>query len=356
MKITAMETYLVQTPLTESYTIAYDTIDSVTNIFMRLETGSGITGYGCAAPDLAVTGETPEGVLEACDNIILPTIKGRDPLQMARLMEELKSLLKSHPSTAAMLDMALWDILGKTAGLPVYKLLGGYRDSMPTSITIGIMPVDETVEKALDFVKQGFRVLKIKGGSNVETDILRVVKVREAVGEDIRLRFDANQGYSVEQAVEFARGAAAVNIELLEQPTPRDKPLLLGEVKKRQNIPVMADESLMSMEDAFFLAVNGLVDMINIKLMKVGGISEAVRINAVARAAGQKVMAGCMDESALAISAGLQFSLGFPNVAYVDLDGHLDLTDDPARGTVSLKNGILYPSDRPGLGVEDLQL
>jgi L-alanine-DL-glutamate epimerase-like enolase superfamily enzyme len=221
---------------------------------------------------------------------------------------------------------------------------------MKTSITIGIMPVKETVQKAVELVQKGFKSLKIKGGSNVESDIERIIKVRETVGEKIEIRFDANQGYTVEQSLKFCESTRPAKLELLEQPTPRGKPDLLSRVTKGVSIPVMADESLMGLLDAFRLARRDLVDMVNIKLMKCGGISVALHINGVARAANLEAMVGCMDEAALSIAAGLHFALARPNVMYADLDGHLDLADDPSDGTVILKNGILYPRSDPGLG------
>ncbi len=339
-------------PLRVPYTIAYETISSADNVFLRIETDKGITGHGCAAPDLQITGETTKTVLKACEAIITPNLKGVDPLRIAFQMSKILKPLKTQPSARALVDMALYDILGKAAGLPVYKLLGGFRTSIKTSITIGILPVKETVQKAEAFIQQGFKSLKIKGGRDVETDIERIIKVREAVGKAIEIRFDANQGYTLEGSLHFFKATRSAKLELIEQPTPKGKPNLLGRVTQNVPIPIMADESLMNLRDAFRLARRELVDMVNIKLMKCGGISEALHINAVARAASLEVMVGCMDESALGIAAGLHFALARPNVLYADLDGHLDLIDDPSAGTVILKNGILYPKPTAGLGFE----
>lgn len=354
MKITQIEAWIVRMKLREPYTIAYETVSSADNVFLRIETNTKITGYGCAAPDLQVTGETVESVIEVCEGVIKPVLKNSDPLRIAFLVEKLKGPLHKHSSAMAMVDMALYDILGKVAGLPVYKLLGSFRRQIKTSYTIGILPVKETVNRAKEIVKAGFKSLKIKGGRDASADIERILKVREAVGKHIEIRFDANQGYNLEESMRFVEATRSARLELIEQPTPVGNPDLLGRVTRNVHIPVMADESLMNLLDAFRLARRGLVDMVNIKLMKCGGISEALHINAVARAANLEVMVGCMDEAALSIAAGLHFALARPNVVYADLDGHLDLIDDPTAGTVILKKGILYPKSDPGLGIDKL--
>jgi L-alanine-DL-glutamate epimerase-like enolase superfamily enzyme len=352
MKIASLEAWSVSMKLSEPYTIAYESIQEATNIFLRIETDKGIIGYGCSAPDLQITKETPESVMQGLKDIVPPLIKGSDALRASMLLERLTPALQSQPSTLAAVDMALHDILGKACGLPLWKVLGGFRDRIKTSVTIGILPETETVSRAKERLAQGFRCLKIKGGIDVESDIAKILKVREAVGKDIELRFDANQGFTVEQALQFFEGTRKANLELIEQPTPEGQPDLLGRVTNSVQIPIMADESLMTLRDAFRLARRDLVDMVNVKLMKVGGIGVAVQINAVARSAGLEVMVGCMDEAALSIAAALHFALSRPNVAYADLDGHLDLIDDPTQGAVILRNGILHPTNLPGLGFD----
>ncbi len=349
MRILAAEAWRVDMPLCEPYAIAYESVDRAANVFLRLDAGTHI-GWGCAAPDGPVTGETPGGTLAALAGDAAAVLRGADPLRPSALLHRLGPVLRDRPAARAAVDMALWDLVGRRAGLPLWRLFGGYRLRIRTSVTIGILDEPSTVERALAYTGRGFRCLKLKGGLDPAGDAARVLRVREAVGPGVELRFDANQGYTVEQSLAFVEAARRARLSLIEQPTPRAELEQLGRVTAGAPVRIMADESLMSLRDAFRLTRRDLADMVNVKLMKVGGLSEALKIAAVAQAAGWEVMVGCMDEAALAIAAGLHFALARRGVRYADLDGHLDLRDDPSDGAVRLRDGWLYPTEAPGLG------
>jgi len=350
MKITSIEHFKLEMPLAIPYTIAYETITKTTNIILKLNTDKGVSGWGCAAPDKEVTGETAEDVTKNIEAFAEGLLLNQSPFRIARITHQLKQICPGASSTLAMIDMALHDLLARKAKLPLYQLLGGFRTEIPTSITIGILPLSETIDQAKYFLTKGFTILKLKGGLNVDEDIEKVLKLREKYGDKFLLRFDANQGYTSAGAIEFINKTKSANIEILEQPTSQKKEERLGEVTQKVDVPVMADESIKTLKDAFRLASNELIDMVNIKIMKVGGILESQHINSVAKAAGMEVMVGCIDECALGISAGLHFALSRPNIEYADLDGHLDLLEDPFTDLFKLNGGILYPSQVPGLG------
>ncbi len=351
MKIVRVEAEIIALSLDTPYQIAYESVSRVTNLLIRIHTNCRTVGFGVAAPDIHITGESAQPALALIQDVVDCELRGKDPLRPAWLMQRLAEPLAKWPSVRGGVNMALYDIMGKTAGMPLFKLLGGFRDRMVTSITIGILPEADTVRVAQEHVRQGFRALKLKGGRNVEEDISRTLRVRDAVGPRIAIRFDANQGYTLEEAIRLVDGTRRAKLEIFEQPTPKGALDLLGRVTRRVSVPVMADESLLNLRDALRLAKGDLADMVNIKLMKVGGIQEASAIDAVARSAGLEAMVGCMDELALGIAAGLAFACGRPNVVYADLDGHIGLMGDPTSASVTLKNGILYPSREPGLGL-----
>ncbi|MEZ4321594.1 MAG: dipeptide epimerase [Myxococcota bacterium] len=354
MKIVRVEIHRLPLKLREPYTIAYETIDHVENVLVKLVTDGPHVGIGVSAPDHGVTGETVEASHTAFTDIVEPLLVGSDALRRSVVMEDLHDRLADHPATRAAVDMALHDLLGKAAGLPVWRLLGGFRASIPTSVTLFIEDADTTVRRAREFVDQGFMALKIKGGRDVGDDIDRVKAVRAAVGPDIELRFDANQGFDPDTARTFYRSTIDAGVAMIEQPTPAASLGELRSVSHSVSLPVMADESILSLADAFLFARGDAMDMVNLKLAKVGGLDAAMMINGVARAAGLEVMVGCMDEAALSIASGLAFALSRRNVEYADLDGHLDLLDDPTAGTVRLDRGVLSPLDLPGFGLADL--
>lgn len=355
MKITHISFERLDLKLSDPYTIAYETIDRTSNFILKVETDGKIVGYGCAAPDPVVTNESPSDVTNAIKNIIIPYLLGKDPFTYALLLLELKELLGKRSSALAMVDLALFDIMSKKAEVPLYKFLGGFRNSIATSITIGIMSIEETLSYANEFVKQGFTILKIKGGSNLEEDIAKMRMIHEKY-PNIELRFDGNQGYSVKESVAFVKATAAIGVEIFEQPTKVEAEERLGEVMDQVNVPIMADESLKTLTDAFRLAQNERVDMVNIKLQKVGGIWVGMHINSVAKAAKLDAMVGCIDECGLGIAAGLHFALSRPNIVYADLDGHLDIIDDPYHSIFKLEKGILYPTEKYGLGFSEANL
>jgi len=347
MRIIQIEYQRLDLKLSEPYTIAYESIDRATNFILILHTDIGIIGYGCAAPDLEVTKETADEVAAAIESVITPLLHGANPFSYARILSELAPMVKS--STLAMVDSALFDLISKKADVPLYQFLGGYRNKIATSITIGILSFEETIQRAAAFVNQGFGVIKLKGGLDVETDIKKIKTLRKQHPK-LRLRFDGNQGYDLDTARYFISKIKNGEIEILEQPTSINDENFMGLLSEDTPIPVMADESLKSLKDAFRLTSKGYSDMINIKIMKVGGILAANHINSVAKAANNEVMVGCLDECALGISAGLHFALSRPNIEYADLDGHLDLLNDPFKELFHLKGGYLYPSQKPGIG------
>ena len=335
--------------LSEPYTIAYETVSKSVNFILKIETDTLHVGYGCAAPDKVVTGETPGDVEKAIVSIIIPFLKEKNAYMTANILEEFKKLLPYRTSALAMVDMALSDLMSRKFETPLYKYLGGYRHSIPTSITIGISSIEDTLKIAEEYIKQGFFILKVKGGLIVEEDIEKLTRLRENF-KDIQLRFDGNQGYTVKEAIAFFEATKHLNIEIFEQPTKEGEDTMLGQVTNKIDIPVMADESIKTLKDTFRLAQNGIIDMVNIKLMKVGGIREAIYINSVAKSAGLEAMIGCIDECGLGISAGLHFALSTKNIQYADLDGHLDLMEDPFKGLFTLHKGVLYPTNSFGLG------
>ena len=334
--------------------MAYELEEDAWNIFVRVTTADGAVGWGNACPDLEVTGETPHSILKTLKKLI-PRVEGEDALRVNRVNYIVEEVVAGNHTAKAGINLALYDILGKSSGHSVTRLLGGFKDRIQTSISIGILPLEETVAKAKEFTGRGFQVLKLKCGLDPEEDIRRAIAVREAVGRDILLRLDANQGYDVAttlRVVDALENVHGVDIELIEQPTPAGELAQLKEVTGASSVPIMADESVQSILDTFVVTAGQMADLINIKPMKTGGITGALRVNHVAQAGGIKAMVGCMSESVVSVAAGLHFACSQRNIAYADLDSHFDFERDVAKGGVAFDDGFLYPLDKPGFGLE----
>ncbi len=275
-------------------------------------------------------------------------LRDLSPLNTEYALAAIAALTENTPSARCAFDLALHDLLGLAAGLPLHRLLGGYRYRIQTSVTISLAGVRETVELARDRVRQGFRLLKIKGGLDPEEDVRWVQAVYTAF-PDLTLRLDADQGYTVQQALDVAR-ALVGKLEMLEQPTPAADLNALREVTQYSPVPVLADESLTGPASALELAGRRAAHGLSVKLATCGGLNCARQVDAIARAARLATMVGCLNEPALLIAAGLGLALSSPNVRYADLDGHFDLVDDPSRPRFRFEDGWLIATDEPGLG------
>lgn len=352
MKIVRAKAIPVELRLKEPFVIANEKTEVADNIFIRLETETGIVGWGCSAPDV-VTSETKETVLRNFE-MAKRFIVGCDPTRINLVNFALDARLAGNSSLKAGINIALYDIIGKLADMPLFRLLGGYRDKIATSVTIGLNSTDLMVKKAKRIVSERFKTIKIKCGLDVHQDIENVIAIREAVGSAIKLRLDANEGYSVEEALRIVKTLEqkGVVIEILEQPTKANYLYSLKDVANQCSVPIMADETALTLRDSVKLVKLEIADMINIKLMKIGGITNAIKANTLAELADVPVMAGCMNESMAAMAAGVHFACAFRNVEYADLDSALDFANDVARGGAKYQDGYVIPSENPGLGIE----
>jgi L-alanine-DL-glutamate epimerase-like enolase superfamily enzyme len=353
MKIKDIKVWSADLGNTKPYTIAFKTVDEVWNAFVEITLDNGITGIGAANPSEYVTGESFEQCTEALQEKNIQFLVGRDIRELNQLTFEVLQKLPKNPAARAALDIALYDAFTKHLDVPLVKYLGQKIKSLPTSNTIGIKNVTETIKEAKEYGERGFSVLKVKLGIDLEEDIERMVKLRETFGKKFVIRIDANQGYNVAQTIEFYNRTKALDIELIEQP------LKAKAIEETRTLPdeirkvIAADESLLSPQNALELVKPPLATGIfNIKLMKCGGVSQAIKIADTAQHAGVELFWGCNDESIVSITAALHVAFASSNTKYIDLDGSLDLAKDEVTGGFILKDGVMYCSDKPGLGVE----
>jgi L-alanine-DL-glutamate epimerase-like enolase superfamily enzyme len=330
------------------FRIATGASDVEDNIMVRVDSGDWF-GVGNASPS-DVTHETRESIEHFLRRASRDLV-GADETDLSAVHGAMEGIAKGNTSAKAAIDMAVYDLLGKRDDSRLFERLGGEGDgSVLTDMTIGIEDQEETVRRATAHCENGFRALKLKVGLDLVSDIKRMAAVRDAVGAGIEMRVDANQGYSVEQAVLFCEEMHTLGVVLVEQPVDADDYSGLKAVKVRSPVPIMADECLKTVADARKVAAEGVADIINIKLMKSGGIFPALEIDRVARDAGITTMIGCMGEIQQSIAAGLHFALGSDNVKFVDLDSHFSMINDPSSG-LGFEDGRLTVSDRAGLGM-----
>ncbi len=319
MKITRIHVRHENLELTRPYTIAYKSVDSVSNCIVELETDTGHIGWGAANPSKAVVGVDVNDTVTALSEDATAWLVGADVRDLHPLCRRVQQQFADQPGAAAALDMALYDLFAQHLDVPLTRYLGQCHSSMPTSITIGIKSVADTLIEAEEYVGRGFTYLKVKLGHSPKEDVERLVKLRETLGDKIMIRVDANQGYSFEQLKKFYEQTRSLNLELIEQPLPvgqtDDYQRLPADIKQR----IALDESLVTPADAARLVVPpGAGGIFNIKLMKCGGITPAREIATIARHAGVSLMWGCNDESIISIAAALHLALATSHTKYLD--------------------------------------
>lgn len=352
MKITKFKSWTENLELTRPYTIAYQTIDTVEIIFVRIDGENGLFGLGSASPADFITGESFEDCRKALKTYPEELLSGRDIRSLKKLCRDLCGKMSETPAALAAVDMALYDLMAKYLEVPLVDMLGRVHKSLPTSITIGIMSVEEALEEAQEYLDRGFRILKVKVGKSLEEDIEVLRKLREKVGGNADIRIDANQGYTITELNEFLKKTEKLDIELIEQPLKSENNKDMFSLDEKVRRKMAADESVIIPQDALDLAqLPKPFGIHNIKLMKCGGIFPAMQISEIADLTGIDIMWGCMDESIISISAALHAAFASPATKYLDLDGSFDLSRDIVKGGFVLKEGYLSVTDEPGLGV-----
>jgi L-alanine-DL-glutamate epimerase-like enolase superfamily enzyme len=353
MKIKSIKSWTADLGNTKPYTIAFKTVDEVNNAFVEITLDNGVTGIGAGNPSEYVTGEYFQSCADALKENNISFLVGRDIRELNQLTYEVWQKFPKNPAARAALDIALYDALTKYLDIPLVKYLGQKIHSLPTSNTIGIKNVEETLKEAQEYGERGFTVLKVKLGIDLQEDIERIVKLREKFGKKFVIRIDANQGYDTAKTIEFYEKTKHLDVELIEQPLPAKEIEALKKLPDHIRKIIAADESLLTPASAMELVKPPLATGIfNIKLMKCGGISQALKIADIGALEGVELFWGCNDESIISITAALHAAFACANTKYIDLDGSLDLARDVVKGGFILKDGVMTCSDKPGLGVE----
>jgi o-succinylbenzoate synthase len=357
MKITDIQLGHLSVPLKIPFKTALRTVSHVNDVLVKIHTDTGAIGYGSAAPTAEITGDTRSKITEAIQGPIKERLAGLSIEQFQDVLERLDKSLPDNPSAKAAVDIALYDLYGKFYEEPVYSLLGGCQRKLTTDITISVNDPEEMVRDSLEAVNQGFTILKLKVGTDPEKDIKRLQQVWEAVGPQIQLRLDANQGWTPQESVYVLQKVeeAGIGIEFVEQPVKGSDLEGLAFVKNRISAPLAADESVFSPEDVSKIIQMNAADIINIKLMKTGGIHIALKICDMAERAGIECMIGCMLESKVSVTAAAHLAAARSIITRCDLDAPILCREDPIEGGAQYNGDCISLSDQPGFGFKTIK-
>ena len=334
------------------FTIATGTMHFAQNILIRVHTTAGIYGVGECSAFPMIVGETQATCFEMAKDFA-KLWKDKDPLSIQERMDELDRFTAFNSTIKSAFDMALFDLAAKNAQMPLYQFLGGSKKEMETDLTIGIDEPTAMAQKAIEFKAMGVSIIKIKLGKNAKDDIERVKQIREAVGQNMILRVDANQGWNFEEAKTALIGIKDFDIEFCEQPMRVWEDGKLPELKQISPIKIMADESVYDHHDAERLIQAKACDYVNIKFAKSGGMLEAKKINTICKKNNIACMMGGMLESRVALTAFAHFAMTHDNIVFYDMDtcllGH---KVDPVIGGLNYNGFFIELPNAAGIGAE----
>ena len=351
LTIREIELYKLSIPLIEPFTTSLGVDDSADNVLVKIKTDEGITGFGECSPYMPINGESQDTCF-IVGQYFARALKGKNPLQIEECVGIMDKIIYASTSIKSAFDMALYDIASQHAGVPLYQFLGGKKNkTIITDYTVSISTSKKMAADAVKIKKQGYPAIKIKLGRHGPADVERIKAIRLAVGNEIPIRIDANQGWGVEEAITTLKALAVYNIQHCEEPIARWNYMSLPLVKKESPIPIMADESCGDEHDAERLIMIGACDYFNIKLGKSGGIFKALKMVKMAEAANIHLQVGAMIESRLAMTAFAHFALCSPQIVHFDFDTALMFSKDPVTGGILYKkNGVIEVPELPGLG------
>jgi L-alanine-DL-glutamate epimerase-like enolase superfamily enzyme len=352
MYIQSVVAKIINTPFQSSFKTTYGNFpDYQSHIIVKITDQEGYSGIGEASPLPFFTGETTEIMKIAVDKELGPAIIGVDVFSIDEIHKKMNNVLNPATGAKSAIDMALWDLKGKRLQTPVYKLFGGKKKEIKIAYVLGEDTPENMSELALKKVSQGFNTIKIKIGVDPEKDVKAIKQIRQVVGPRVKLRVDANQGYSVKTALDTIHKISEYSIEYIEQPVPGWNIDGLAEIRRQSHIPVMADESLHSVHDALQLIKKEAVDLFGIKLIKCAGLTHALKISHIAEAAGIKCVLISPWDTWLGTSASCHLATLFSSDYAQELVGPFYLSDDPFGVPSTVGEFIL--SDAPGLFSED---